>query len=87
MKLNIKQQQLIEELLKKVKQKYPEIVLRNMEESPEDPDDIWINIITDMEEERQMELSHYAAVLETDILTDYGYAFTIMTHNPNTVFA
>ncbi|MCX6155296.1 MAG: hypothetical protein NT007_14165 [Candidatus Kapabacteria bacterium] len=87
MKINLKQQQLIDELLAKVKERYPEIVVRNMEPTVDSPDDIWIHVLADMDEERQMELSSYAAELETDILTDYGYAFTIMPHNPNTIYA
>jgi len=34
-----------------------------------------------------MEMSLYAAELETDILTDYGYSFPILSHNPNAVYA
>ena len=87
MRINLKQQQLLDELLSKVKERYPEIEVSYLEESPEDPDDIWINVIAEMDEDRQMEMSLYAAELETDILTDYGYAFTIMSHNPNDVYA
>jgi hypothetical protein len=87
MRINLKQQQLIDELLSKVKDRFPEIVVSYFEESPEDPDDIWINVIADMDEDRQMEMSSYAAELETDILVDFGYAFTIMSHNPNAVYA
>ncbi len=87
MRINIKQQQLIDELLAKVKERYPEIVLRNLEPSADDPDDIWINVIANMNEERQWEMAHYAAELETDILLDYGYALSILSHNPNAVYA
>ncbi|MBM2816068.1 MAG: hypothetical protein HW421_2830 [Ignavibacteria bacterium] len=86
MRINIKQQQLIDELLAKVKERYPEIVLKNIEPSVDDPDDIWINVIADMDEERQWEMSSYAAELETDILVDYGYALSILSHNPSAVY-
>jgi hypothetical protein len=33
-----------------------------------------------------MDINHYTAELETDILLKYGYAFSIMVENPNTVF-
>jgi hypothetical protein len=36
MKINLKQQQLIDELIAKVKKKYPEIIFKNLESSPED---------------------------------------------------
>jgi len=87
MRIKLKQQQLLDELLSKVKERYPEIVFQSIEPAVDDPDDIWINILADMDEDRQMEMSLYAAELETDILTDYGYAFTILSHNPNAVYA
>jgi hypothetical protein len=87
MRINIKQKQLIEELLNKVKNKYPEIVFRNLETSPDDHDHIWINVIADMDEDELMEMRHYASDLEVDILMDYGYAISIMPEIPNMVYA
>jgi hypothetical protein len=87
MRINIKQQQLIDELLAKVKERYPEIIFRDLQPSADDPDDIWINVIADMDEERQWDMSHYAAELETDILIDYGYDLSILSHNPNAVLS
>jgi hypothetical protein len=87
MRINFKQEQLIEDLFRKVKERYPEIVLRNLEGSPDDPEHIWINVIADMDEDRQIEMSEYAAELQTDILLDYGYSLSIMSENPNAVYA
>jgi hypothetical protein len=87
MNINHKQQQLIDELFNKVKERYPEIILRNLQSSPDDPDDIWINIIADMDEDREIELRYYSAELSTDILMDYGYSLSIMPENPNSVYA
>jgi hypothetical protein len=87
MKINHKQQQLIDDLFSTVKARYPEIVFKDLQVSPDDPEHIWINVISDMDEEREMDMRHYSADLETDILLDYGYDFSIMPENPNTVFA
>lgn len=87
MKINIKQQQLIDELFNKVKQRFPEIIFKNLEVSPDDPDHIWIIVTADMDEDREIELHTYSSELQTDILLDYGYAISIMSENPNAVYA
>ena len=87
MRINHKQQQLIDELFTKVKERYPEIVFKDLQISPDDPEHIWINVIADMDEDREIEMRHYSAELETDVLMDYGYALSIMPENPNTVYA
>ena len=86
MNLNHKQQELIEELFNNVKEKYPEIVFKNLQNSPEDPSDIWINIIADMDEDREIELRHFSANLENKIFMEYGYDIYIMPENPNAVY-
>ncbi|MBM2815309.1 MAG: hypothetical protein HW421_2071 [Ignavibacteria bacterium] len=86
MRINHKQQQLIDEMFDKVKQRYPEIVFKDLQTSPDDPDHIWINVIADMDEDREIEMVHYSSELETDLLLDYGYAFSIMFENPNKVY-
>jgi hypothetical protein len=87
MRINHKQQQLIDELFNKVKERYPEILFKDLQSSPDDPEDIWINVIADMDEDREMEMISYAAALETDILIDYGYSLSIMPEKPNSVYA
>ncbi len=47
-------------------------------ESPEDPQDLWVNITFPENEERQIKLMEYAAELETDILLNYGYHIMLM---------
>jgi len=51
--MNHKQKELIDELFNKVKAKYPEIIFKDLSVSPDDPDHIWINVIADMDEERE----------------------------------
>ncbi len=87
MRINLKQEQLIDELFAKVKAEYPEIVFNNLGVSPDDPEHIWINIIADMDEDRELEMTHFCSELEIDILMDYGYSISIMPENPQKVFA
>jgi hypothetical protein len=87
MRINLKQQQLMDELFNKVKENYPEIVFKDLQVSPDDPEHIWINVIADMDEDREIEMNHYSSSLAIDILMDYGYAISIMSENPNAVYA
>lgn len=87
MKINLKQQQLVEEMFNKVKADYPEIVFKHLETSPDDPEHIWIIVEADMDEDREIEMRQYSAELQIDILMDYGYMISIMSDNPNTVYA
>ena len=86
MRINYKQQQLIDDLFDHIKKKYPEIILKNLDVSPDDPEHIWINIIADMDEDKEIEMMEYSAELEADLLLDYGYRISIMPENPNAVY-
>ena len=79
--INFKQKELINNLIQTVQKKFPEIQLVNITESPEDPSDLWVNIIFPEDENRKIELMEYAANLETDILLDYGYHIMLMPAN------
>ena len=87
MNINHKQMQIIDEVLKKAKNKFPEIVFKNIETSPDDPEHIWINVIADMDEEKEIQLIRYSGKLDNEILTKFGYKITIMPENPNFVYA
>lgn len=87
MRINLKQQQLVDELFNKVKEKYPEIVFKGLEVSPDDREHIWIIVDADMDEEREIEMCSYSASLQIEILLDFGYQISIMADNPNTVYA
>ncbi len=87
MKINYRQQQLIEELYNKVKLRFPQIKYKDLEVSPDDSEHIWINVIADMDEDEEIEMMKYSAELGTDLLSDYGYRISIMPENPNAVYA
>ena len=85
MRINHKQQELIDSLYKKVKVRFPEIEFINLSTSPDDPDYIWINVTAAMDDDREEEFSGFTAELEADIHIDYGYMISFMLENTNMV--
>jgi len=85
MRINNKQQELIDSFYKKVKDNFPEIEFINLSASPDDPDYIWINVTAAMDDDREEEFIGFTAELEADIDIDYGYRISFMLENPNMV--
>ena len=79
MKINHKQKELIDKLFINIKERFPEIELKDLSVSPDDPDHIWINILAPIDDDREVLLMDYAAELEADIDTEYGYRISIMS--------
>ncbi|MBM2815016.1 MAG: hypothetical protein HW421_1778 [Ignavibacteria bacterium] len=86
MNINLKQQELIDILFNKVKEKYPEIQFLRLWTNPDDSEHILIDVLAPMEEEREIEMSHFASSLEADIDFEYGYRISILPENPNVVY-
>ena len=78
--INFKQEELARELFSTLKQKYPEVNLIGISESPADPGAIWVNISAPEDEDREIDMVEFAGSKTTDILLDYGYYISIMTH-------
>jgi hypothetical protein len=78
--INFKQEELARELYSTLKKKYPEVELIDISESPADPRAIWVNITAPEDEDREIDLIEFAGDKTTDILLDYGYYISIMTH-------
>ena len=78
MRINFKQEELIDELVNTLRIKFPEIELINITESPEDSESLWINITAPKDEDIEIELREFASDKTTDILLDYGYHMLIM---------
>jgi len=76
--MNFRQKELAYEYFEKVKAVYPEIELVNITESPEDPNDHWINVYMPYDDEKEFELMEFAADIGSDILLEYGYLFLFM---------
>ncbi|QTA83733.1 Uncharacterized protein dnl_61480 [Desulfonema limicola] len=78
MRINFKQEELIKNLMKSVKRKFPEVELINVSESPEDSESLWILVSTPKDEDKEIELRAFASDKTTDILIDYGYHMLVM---------
>ena len=79
MRMNFRQEELIRDFFSDVRKKFPEVEFLNVTESPENPEDLWINMTEPETEEREDELIEFAGDKTTDILLKYGYYITIMT--------
>jgi len=75
--MNVKQKELIDDLYQSTKQRFPEIDLINITNSPENSEEIWINV-TSPNEQLEDELIVFSAEKSTDILLDYGYQILVM---------
>lgn len=75
--MNVKQKELINELYQSTKKLFPEIDLINISESPENPEEIWINV-TSPDEQTEEDLIVFSADKSTDILLNYGYQILVM---------
>jgi hypothetical protein len=80
--MNFRQKQLAEELFEKTKKRYPEISFLNITNSPEDPNDLWVNVFAPMSEDKEIKMGEYSAKLTTKILMKYGYLILLMSRNP-----
>ena len=78
MRINFKQEELIEKLMNDIRQEFPEVELIDVTESPESPETLWLNVTTPKDEDRDMALIEFAGDKLIDILLDYGYHMLIM---------
>jgi hypothetical protein len=65
--INFKQEELIEGLMDQLKQRFPEVVLIDVVEGPEDPETLWIRVMSPEDEDREIELMEFSGDLVTDI--------------------
>ncbi|QTA85285.1 hypothetical protein [Desulfonema magnum] len=78
MRINSKQQELIRGLVELLEENFPEIEFIDVTESPENPNDLWVNVTRPYDEDRELELSEFFGDKCTDILMDYGYHILVM---------
>ncbi|MDM8525702.1 hypothetical protein QUF80_20210 [Desulfococcaceae bacterium HSG8] len=76
--INFKQEELIEELVRTVREKFPETDLIEIRESSENPNTLWIRMTAPEDEEREADLREFSADKCTDILCDYGYHMLVL---------
>ena len=80
MRINHVQERLIRELMDYARQKYPEIELGKITESPGSSDHIWVIIkgIDWNDDDKVMDFTEYVAGKQEDILVEYGYPISLM---------
>lgn len=83
--INFKQEELIEELVNHVREKFPEVRFIEVSESPEDPESLWVRVTAPEDEDRVSALIGYSADKSMDILMDYGYHMLLMPTRQETV--
>lgn len=76
--INVKQEELIQQLVAQIRAEFPEVDLISIVEHPEDPESLWINVTAPDDEDREMDLIEFAGDRITDILLDYGYHMLVM---------
>jgi len=76
--INVKQEELIQQLMAQIGEEFPEVDFINIVEHPEDPESLWINVTAPGDEDREMDLIEFAGDRITDILLDYGYHMLVM---------
>ena len=85
--MNIRQQQLVNELFETVQAQFPEIALLNVSSSPENPQDLWVNVTAPPDEAREGALLDIASERSLDILLNYGYSILIMPEHRHAIAA
>jgi hypothetical protein len=78
MRINFKQEELIEGLMNDIRSRFPEVGLIGVEESPEDSETLWINMTAPDDDDREIELLRFGSEKVADILMDYGYHMLVM---------
>jgi len=78
MRINSKQEQLIEEFQDDLKKHFPDVSFVEVTESWENPNDLWIHVTCPEDEDREIELVEFFGEKTMDVLEDYGYHMLIM---------
>jgi hypothetical protein len=78
MRINCKQQELIQGLVEDLNRHFPDVKFVDITESPENPNDLWINVTEPGDDDREIELIEFFGEKSADILMDYGYHMLVM---------
>jgi hypothetical protein len=78
MRLNHKQEELIERLVKDIEEKFPEVKFVEVGPSPESENTLWLDFTKPDNADRLAALIEYASDRAMDILLDYGYHFVVL---------
>jgi hypothetical protein len=76
--MNFKQEELIDELMIQIQERYPEVELIRVTESPESASTLWIEVTAPEDEDRRIEMREFGSDKVSDILLDSGYHMLVM---------
>jgi hypothetical protein len=76
--MNLKQREIIDQIFAYLKERFPEIELLKIKESPENSNSLWVEITSPDDEDKTIELLDVSAEKEVDILDNYGYHISFM---------
>jgi len=85
MKLNHKQKDLLDQLVKEIETKFPETKFIEAYPGLEGENSIWLDFTKPGDEDRLIEIGEYASERTADILLDYGYHFVVLPVTANGV--
>ncbi|MCP4353478.1 MAG: hypothetical protein GY795_49140 [Desulfobacterales bacterium] len=78
--LNHAQERLIDELMDYAREKYPEVNLKTVTESPGSSNHVLVIVegIDWNDDDKVMDFTEYMSLKQEDILVDYGYPISVM---------
>ncbi len=85
MSMNLKQKELSHHLFARLKQRFPEVRFAGIEENPNDPDTIWVNMVTPQKDDRYLAFVKFSSKLSSDILDNFGYHIMSVSAAPREV--
>jgi len=75
--INFKQIELSNMLFEKLANRFPDLKLVGITESPESQNGIWVNVTMPKDEDKEEQIYDMASEISVDILLDYGYDIII----------
>ena len=73
-----KQEELIEEFVREIETKFPDVRFVEVNQSPESDNTLWLEFTKPESDDRLVEIIEYASNRTMDILLDYGYHMLVM---------
>ncbi len=78
--MNFKQEELVGEFLRQLKEKFPEAEFLSVEESWEDPATLWIWVKVPDDDEMLFDLFEFSGDVLADMFLEYGYHMLVMAN-------
>ena len=81
--MNFKQQELAERYFQTIRTQFSDVKFLGITESPEDPSDLWVNVLSSYDEDQEIALIEFAGNITIDLLVQYGYHISLMPRRSN----